>query len=97
MDLESDREVSTAEGQELAKKLGCPFRETSAKNNINVDEGTASHHTVTAQHASRRVLIISVCVCVPYVAFSDAVREIRSYYKEEKAAAKKSKGGCTLV
>jgi GTPase KRas protein len=37
-DLEEDRMVSAQRGQELAKKLNCPFRETSAKNGINVEE-----------------------------------------------------------
>jgi GTPase KRas protein len=39
IDLEGSREVSTEEGTELAKKLGCPFVEASAKARINVDEG----------------------------------------------------------
>jgi small GTP-binding protein len=30
-DLESERQVSKAEGQDLAKSFGCPFLETSAK------------------------------------------------------------------
>jgi GTPase KRas len=37
-DLESDREVSKSEGQELASKWACPFFETSAKTRVNVDE-----------------------------------------------------------
>lgn len=36
-DLESERQVSSAEGQELAKSFGCPFYETSAKTRINVE------------------------------------------------------------
>lgn len=36
-DLEVDREVTTLQGQELAKKLGCPFFETSAKTGKNVE------------------------------------------------------------
>eukprot|EP01103_Thecamoeba_quadrilineata_P002802 TRINITY_DN12676_c0_g1_i1.p1 TRINITY_DN12676_c0_g1~~TRINITY_DN12676_c0_g1_i1.p1 ORF type:complete len:178 (-),score=29.87 TRINITY_DN12676_c0_g1_i1:280-813(-) len=38
-DLESERQVSREEGQELATSLGCPFMETSAKARINVEEG----------------------------------------------------------
>jgi GTPase KRas len=37
-DLESSREVSSVEGQELAQKWGCPFFETSAKTEANVQE-----------------------------------------------------------
>lgn len=37
-DLEADRQVSTQEGKDLAKKYGCQFIETSAKHRINVDE-----------------------------------------------------------
>lgn len=37
-DLENDRQVSTAEGELLAKKYGCPFFETSAKSRTNVEE-----------------------------------------------------------
>jgi GTPase KRas protein len=36
-DLESEREVTTAEGDELAKKLGCKFVEASAKESINME------------------------------------------------------------
>lgn len=32
------RQVNATEGQELAKSFGCPFKETSAKSRINVDE-----------------------------------------------------------
>ncbi|KAI8093335.1 ras-like protein 3 [Halteromyces radiatus] len=37
-DLESDRQVSSQEGYDLAKEFGCPFMETSAKQRINVDD-----------------------------------------------------------
>eukprot|EP01117_Protostelium_nocturnum_P017904 TRINITY_DN7370_c0_g1_i1.p1 TRINITY_DN7370_c0_g1~~TRINITY_DN7370_c0_g1_i1.p1 ORF type:complete len:182 (-),score=43.91 TRINITY_DN7370_c0_g1_i1:45-590(-) len=37
-DLESEREVSKDEGQELSKRFGCPFFETSAKTKANVEE-----------------------------------------------------------
>jgi len=37
-DLESERQVSKAEGQELAKSFGAPFMETSAKARVNVEE-----------------------------------------------------------
>ncbi|KAL0089419.1 ras-like protein 1 [Phycomyces blakesleeanus] len=37
-DLEGDRQVSTKEGQDLAKSFGSRFIETSAKQRINVDE-----------------------------------------------------------
>ena len=37
-DLESRREVTKEEGQQLADLWGCPFFEASAKENINVDD-----------------------------------------------------------
>ena len=37
-DLEDERQVTTAEGQDLAKSFACPFFETSAKSRINVEE-----------------------------------------------------------
>jgi len=38
-DLESERQVTTNEGNDLARNFGCPFLETSAKTRINVEEG----------------------------------------------------------
>ena len=37
-DLAEEREITKEEGEEMAKKFGCPFFESSAKNHINVDE-----------------------------------------------------------
>ena len=37
-DLEEERDVTTAEGQDLAKTFGCPFFETSAKERATVVE-----------------------------------------------------------
>lgn len=37
-DLDKKREVETKEGKELAKSYGCPFLESSAKSDINVNE-----------------------------------------------------------
>lgn len=37
-DLESERQVTTGEGQDLAKFFGCPFFEASAKTAVNVNE-----------------------------------------------------------
>ncbi|WPH04558.1 Hypothetical protein R9X50_00745000 [Acrodontium crateriforme] len=36
-DLEGERQVSTEEGQQLARSFGCKFIETSAKSRTNVD------------------------------------------------------------
>jgi GTPase KRas len=36
-DLEHERQVSRAEGEQLARQFGCKFIETSAKSRINVD------------------------------------------------------------
>lgn len=37
-DLENEREISTVDGKELARKMGCKFVESSARYRINVDE-----------------------------------------------------------
>ena len=37
-DLEGQRKVKTEEGKNFAEKMACPFFETSAKNNENIDE-----------------------------------------------------------
>ncbi|KAJ3371642.1 Ras GTPase [Kappamyces sp. JEL0680] len=37
-DMENEREISTAEGKEMARKMGAKFVETSARYRINVDE-----------------------------------------------------------
>ncbi|KAI8334132.1 ras-like protein 1 [Blakeslea trispora] len=37
-DLETDRQVSSQEGRDLAKTFGCQFLETSAKQRTNVDD-----------------------------------------------------------
>jgi len=36
-DLEKDRQVTSTEGQDLARAFGCPFFEASAKARINVE------------------------------------------------------------
>jgi len=37
-DLLDERQVSTIEGQDLAKTFGCPFMEASAKTRVNVED-----------------------------------------------------------
>jgi GTPase KRas protein len=37
-DLESERQVTTGEGQDLSRSFQCPFFESSAKSRINVEE-----------------------------------------------------------
>lgn len=38
LDLEDERQVDAMRGQELSAKYDCPFMETSAKTNTNVEE-----------------------------------------------------------
>ncbi|EXJ89617.1 hypothetical protein A1O3_02684 [Capronia epimyces CBS 606.96] len=54
-DLGGHREVSTAEGQSLADNIMCPFFETSAMSNINVQE--AFHEAVREIQRSRESFI----------------------------------------
>jgi GTPase KRas protein len=44
-DLETERQVTTSEGQELSKSFGCPFFESSAKSRINVEGNTICSQT----------------------------------------------------
>jgi len=37
-DLEEQRQVSSEEGQSLARTIGCQFKEASAKTRVNVEE-----------------------------------------------------------
>lgn len=37
------------------------------------------------------------CFFVCFLAFAECVRQIRNYYKAEKAAQKKEKGGCVVI
>ena len=41
VDLTDDRQVTTTEGEKMAKKLGCSFLETSAKSGENVRDAFA--------------------------------------------------------
>ena len=41
-DLKEDREVSFEEGKKFADSINCPFMESSAKNNINIQNGFLS-------------------------------------------------------
>lgn len=52
-DLESERTISTSEAQELGRKLGVPYLESSAKQRINVD--AAFHDLVRAIRRSNEV------------------------------------------
>ncbi|XP_057312435.1 ras-like protein RAS2 [Hydractinia symbiolongicarpus] len=53
-DLENERTVSTAEAQELGRKLKIPYLESSAKQRINVD--AAFHDLVRAIRRSNEVI-----------------------------------------
>ena len=50
-DLDAQREVSIEEGEAFAQRLGWPFFETSAKQNINVSE--AMHELIRRTPRSR--------------------------------------------
>jgi len=57
-DLEAERNVSTAEAQELGRKLKIPYLEASAKNRINVD--ASFHDLVRSIRRSNEVLELPV-------------------------------------
>lgn len=73
-DLEEDRVVSKADGIRLAKRIGCPFFETSAKTQLNVEE--AIHELVrrTPRYSKEYKLVImgsggvgKSAICLQYV------------------------------
>ena len=47
--MTTEREVQTAEGEGLAKTLGCDFTEASAKTCVNVEKGELSVLLLTPQ------------------------------------------------
>eukprot|EP00003_Mantamonas_plastica_P020031 TRINITY_DN3243_c0_g1_i2.p2 TRINITY_DN3243_c0_g1~~TRINITY_DN3243_c0_g1_i2.p2 ORF type:complete len:116 (-),score=30.71 TRINITY_DN3243_c0_g1_i2:158-505(-) len=49
-DLDEEREVTTAEGEKLAAQFGIPFFETSALQNMNVQEAVEELIRVTRVH-----------------------------------------------
>ena len=51
-DLEKERQVETARGQELADEINCPFFEISAKERINIDE---CFHTLLVNMRNSRI------------------------------------------
>lgn len=57
-DLVEYREVQKADGEALAKKLGCIFMETSAKERINVDQ--AFHELVRSIKKHKSTSVSSV-------------------------------------
>ena len=58
-DLETARQVSTTEGEELAKSFGCPFFESSAKEKINVDEAFyQAVREIRKYYASKNIVTI---------------------------------------
>ena len=50
-DLESDREVSTEEGKNLAKSFNAPFFETSAATQVNVEK---AFHELVREYVKRQ-------------------------------------------
>ena len=57
-DREDGREVSTAEGKELARSFGVPFFETSALNSTNVEEAFFQLGKLSARALLFQVLTI---------------------------------------
>ena len=54
-DWEEKRVVSTEQGEALARELGIPFLEVSAKSNINIDEAFYS----LAADIKKRIIVTS--------------------------------------
>ena len=53
-DLEDDRNVTTAEGKELAKSFGCEFLETSAKTGMNITDSFYSLVRCIREEAAKK-------------------------------------------
>jgi GTPase SAR1 family protein len=61
-DLENERQVTTGEGQDLAKSFGVPFMETSAKTRVNVEVRLMCCLWYPQQSSCRRSRSLSWCV-----------------------------------
>eukprot|EP01090_Pellita_catalonica_P005913 TRINITY_DN1611_c0_g1_i1.p1 TRINITY_DN1611_c0_g1~~TRINITY_DN1611_c0_g1_i1.p1 ORF type:complete len:201 (-),score=30.40 TRINITY_DN1611_c0_g1_i1:104-682(-) len=53
-DLVEQRQISTEEGEELGRKVKCPFFETSAKTKHNVDEVFTALTRMVTEHKKRQ-------------------------------------------
>jgi len=107
-DMSSKREVEKAEGEAMAKTLGCEFLETSAKTCINVEQGTGQR---TARASAPTDGPAGELTCGPgrraglggvraTLAFYSVVRQIRRkrLSQQKKTGAKTAtKRGCTLL
>ena len=80
LDLEYDREVLTDEGSHLAKNCNCPFFETSAKLNLNINEAIEALIRRTPRRGKNYKLVImgsggvgksSICVRYCMGTFAD--------------------------
>ena len=62
--MESERQVPTERGEELATKLKMLFFETSAKENINIDEAfeTLSRQVLKVNAKNYMLLIVAVII-----------------------------------
>ena len=64
LDLDSERAVSTKEGQELAASFGCPFMETSAKARIRVEDAFYELVRCSLSYSAPSASLHVPCLCV---------------------------------
>ena len=99
--MTTEREVQTAEGEGLAKTLGCDFTEASAKTCVNVEKGELS----VLLFIPKKTTASNPPFSQP-TAFYSVVRQIRKKRTNgtggggaagKSSPEKKKKGGCLIL
>lgn len=79
-DLVSDREVSTQEGHALARELGCPFIEASAKRVINVEK--AFYDLIRLLRKQRKQQLYPTAEKIPLSSTPNTIKGTRSWWRK---------------
>lgn len=101
-DLSADRQVSTAEGQRLAREWNVPFFESSARYRVNVDEPFCDLVREIRRHQIERHRQGSSSSTMHMSVGSSSMgsvkgRSVREKLDEEEDGAKKDKKACCII